>query len=313
MVSLFFHFLSHRRKHLLRACESMASTQAMLIKRLRESSGAPMVDCKKAIMATADVGEAFEWLRRKGLSRAAKFAERVATEGLVAFRVNDERTLGCIVEVNSETDFVARNALFREFAETVASAAAKSGSPAASFDLSGMVLETKEGERTAAEAAASVSGMVGERVSIGRFASVEGDLVSGYAHGAQSPYLGTTASLVAVKAPKIDDALLQALNRTAMHVVAARPLFLRPDDIPQDLIDKETDIIKDQLKDQLSNKPENIIQKVIQGKLTKFANERALATQVSLVEEGPKRTIDAILQDDFHAHLNAFEYLKIGE
>lgn len=262
-----------------------------------------MVDCKKAILATEDVTEAFEWLRKKGLARAAKMAHRAANEGLVAFRVNEAKTVGCLVEVNSETDFVARNDLFQSFTDSLTQSLLQDRD---------MVM-TPDGERSPTEAAAQLSATVGERVSIGRTAFVKGDAVAGYAHNALTPHMGRTAALVGLNASSVDEALLGAAKRVAMHVVAARPAYLTSADVPKDVLDREKDVVLAQLQEESKKpKPPHILEKILLGKLSKFADDRSLATQISVVDDS-KRSITDLLHDDFNASLSAFACFQVGD
>lgn len=284
-----------------------------LIKQLRAASGAPMTDCKKAVAATASLDEAFEWLRKKGLSRAAKMADRVAEQGLVALQLNASRTLGCLVEVRSETDFVARNELFQAFSRSVAAAALQAAERGDGLDVLGQ-LPVDGG--TAEAAAVALSATVGEKVSVHRAAVVGAPdcLVAGYAHNAYSSGLGTHAALVAVRnltqAPFVDGAA-DVAKRVAMHVVAATPTYLDPTCVPQAVLDAETEVLRAQVAD-MGKKPEHIVAKIMQAKLDKFVAEKCLTTQISVVEEG-KRSIATVLEADAGLEVAAFARILAGK
>ncbi|KAJ8610021.1 hypothetical protein CTAYLR_006650 [Chrysophaeum taylorii] len=301
-----------------------------LIKQLRQASGAPMADCKNAVMATASLEEAFEWLRKKGLSRAAKMADRVAEQGLVALRVNASRTLGCIVEVRSETDFVARNELFQARLRFSPLEAAEGGTlptqaslttKAAEVDaeaLRELSLEAKDGtKRSTADAAVALSATVGEKVTLRRAAIVgsRDSLVAGYTHNTLATGLGSHAALVAVRSlsgASLADiqSMAEAAKRVAMHVVAAKPSYLDGSCVPEADLDAERAILQEQVASM--NKPENIVAKILGSKLDKFVAERSLSTQLSVVDEG-KRTIAKILKDDFGLELESYALLVAGK
>lgn len=293
------------------------SASLQLIKQLRSASGAPMADCKNAVKATTSLEEAFEWLRKKGLSRAAKLADRVAEQGLVSFRINDAQSMGCLVEVRSETDFVARNQLFQDFSQGLASAALES---AAKGDIDPKTRsfaadlgQLKIDGVPAIDAAIALSAKVGEKVTLGRAAIVGGDdlVVSGYAHGALAPGLGTHSSLVALSGDiSSRDEAASAAKRVAMHVVAARPLYLDPSCVSQEDLEAERAILQEQVAN-MGDKPEHVVEKIMKSKLDKFVNERALSAQVSVVEEG-KRTVAQLLKADYKLDLHSYAAYKTG-
>ena len=254
-----------------------------LVKQLRQATGARLVDCKAAVEATAGLEEAFQWLREKGASRAAKLETRTAAHGLVAARAADGR--GCLVEVNSETDFVARNAEFQRFVRDLADAALRNYSalttPARDAGgaalVQGDALKALDLQGTlVTDAALALSAHVGERIDVRRCALVEGAAVSAYAHNGVDG-AGTAAGVVALDGG--DDDVGRQL---AMHCVAARPLAIDVDGLPSSLLDAERVILEAQLAD--SAKPADVVEKILNGKLNKFAQERALLTQVHVVD-----------------------------
>ncbi len=278
-----------------------------LVKQLRQATGARLVDCKAAVEATAGLEEAFQWLREKGASRAAKLETRTAAHGLVAARAVDGR--GCLVEVNSETDFVARNAEFQRFVRDLADAALRNYASLAApqRDAGGAALVQGDALKAldlqgtlVTDAALALSAHVGERIDVRRCALVEGAAVSAYAHnGADGA--GTAAGVVALDGG--DDDVGRQL---AMHCVAARPLAIDVDGLPPSLLDAERVILEAQLAD--SEKPADVVEKILNGKLNKFAQERALLTQVHVVDG--KKTVQKVLKK---TGVTAFAVFSVGE
>ena len=279
-----------------------------LVKQLRQATGARLVDCKAAVEATAGLEEAFQWLREKGASRAAKLETRTAAHGLVAARALNGR--GCLVEVNSETDFVARNAEFQRFVRDLADAALRNFASLASpqRDAGGAALVQGDALKAldlqgtlVTDAALALSAHVGERIDVRRCALVEGAAVSAYAHnGADGA--GTSAGVVALDGG--DDDVGRQL---AMHCVAARPLAIDVDGLPPSLLDAERVILEAQLAD--SAKPADVVEKILNGKLNKFAQERALLTQVHVVDG--KKAVQKVLGKT--TKVDAFAVFSVGE
>ena len=278
-----------------------------LVKQLRRATGARLVDCKAAVEATAGLEEAFQWLREKGASRAAKLETRTAAHGLVAARALNGR--GCLVEVNSETDFVARNAEFQRFVRDLADAALRNFASLAApqRDAGGAALVQGDALKAldlqgtlVTDAALALSAHVGERIDVRRCALVEGAAVSAYAHnGADGA--GTSAGVVALDGG--DDDVGRQL---AMHCVAARPLAIDVDGLPASLLDAERVILEAQLAD--SEKPADVVEKILNGKLNKYAQERALLTQVHVVDG--KKPVQKVLKT---TGVEAFAVFSVGE
>ena len=279
-----------------------------LVKQLRQATGARLVDCKAAVEATTGLEEAFQWLREKGASRAAKLETRTAAHGLVAARALNGR--GCLVEVNSETDFVARNAEFQRFVRDLADAALRNFASLAApqRDAGGAALVQGDALKAldlqgtlVTDAALALSAHVGERIDVRRCALVEGAAVSAYAHnGADGA--GTSAGVVALDGG--DDDVGRQL---AMHCVAARPLAIDVDGLPASLLDAERVILEAQLAD--SAKPADVVEKILNGKLNKFAQERALLTQVHVVDG--KKQVQKVLGKK--TKVDAFAVFSVGE
>jgi elongation factor Ts len=256
----------------------MAEVTAATVKELRERTGAGMMDCKKALAETnGDMEAAVDWLRAKGLAAAAKKAGRTAAEGLVGVAV--EGTRGAAVEVNSETDFVARNDQFQDFVRNVAKLALDSGS-----DLDALSNAAYPGGGTVAEKLTNNIATIGENQSLRRAAVLEvgqGAVVS-YVHNAAAPGLGKIGVLVALESPAPAETLQALGKQLAMHVAAANPLALTGDALDPALIERERAIAIEKAKE--SGKPQNIAEKMVEGGLAKFRKESALLSQLFVMD-----------------------------
>ena len=260
----------------------MADITASMVKDLREKSGAGMMDCKKALSETnGDMDAAMDWLRTKGLAAAAKKAGRQAAEGLVGVAVRG--TKGAVVEVNSETDFVAKNEQFQEFVRTVAGLALDTGS-----DVEALKAAAWPAGGTVEEKLTANIATIGENQSLRRAVLLEvGDgVVVSYVHNAVSAGLGKIGVLVALESAG-DKAALEALGKQlAMHIAAANPLALRGEDLDTGLIERERAIAAEKAKE--SGKPENIVEKMVEGALGKFRKEMAFLSQLFVMDNKTK-------------------------
>jgi elongation factor Ts len=253
-----------------------------------------MMDCKKALGENdGDIENASDWLRKKGLAAAAKKAGRATSEGLVGLAV--EGTIGAAVEVNSETDFVARNESFQELVRKIAALA-----PSARGDIE-VLKETKVPEtgRTVAEEISQAIGVIGENISLRRTASVDAGegVVASYVHGQLSPGVGRIAVVVALRSSG-DKAKLNELGRQlAMHVAAANPQAVDTSRLDPALVERERGIFAEQAR--ASGKPEAIIGKMVEGRLRKFYEESVLLEQVYVVdtEKRVKQVIEAAAKE----------------
>jgi elongation factor Ts len=260
----------------------MAEITAATVKELRERTGAGMMDCKKALGETSgDMEAAIDWLRTKGLAAAAKKAGRQAAEGLVGVAVRG--TKGAVVEVNSETDFVAKNEQFQEFVRTVASLALDTGSSVEALKAAAWPAGGTVEEKLTANIAT-----IGENQSLRRAALLEvGDgVVVSYVHNSVSAGLGKIGVLVALESTG-DKAALEALGKSlAMHIAAANPLALRGEDLDAGLIERERAIASEKAKE--SGKPANIVEKMVEGALAKFRKEMAFLSQLFVMDNKTK-------------------------
>lgn len=258
----------------------MAAVTAAMVKQLREMTGAGMMDCKKALTAVeGDMDKAVEFLREKGLAAAAKKAGRIAAEGLVKTLVQDDKK-AVVVEVNSETDFVAKNADFQTYVQQVAEQALNT----TAADLDAFLAEpwALEPEKTVAQELSSKIAVIGEKLSIRRFEQVEAEdgCVVAYTHGG-----GRIGVLVQAECAVVNDEVKEALKNVAMQIAALRPQYVCRDEMSEEFIAKEKSILKTQAMNENPNKPENIIDKMIIGRLNKELKEFCLLDQ-AYVKDG---------------------------
>src|SRR5215210_1120404 len=256
----------------------MAEITAASVKELRERTGAGMMDCKKALAETnGEMEPAIDWLRAKGLAAAAKKAGRTAAEGLVGVTVEGQR--GGVVEVNSETDFVAENERFQDFVRNVAKLVLEHGT-----DVEMLGAAQYPGGGTVAEALTENIAKIGENQSLRRAAVLEvgeGAVVS-YVHNQVAPGLGKIGVLVALESAASADTLQALGKQIAMHVAAAHPLALSAEELPEALVERERSIATEKAKE--SGKPEAIVEKMVEGGLAKFRKENALLTQLFVID-----------------------------
>jgi len=257
----------------------MAEISAALVKELREKTGAGMMDCKKALAETAsDVESAIDWLRKKGIAAAAKKASRVAAEGLIG--VFGTGRSAAVVEVNAETDFVARNDLFQVFVRTVAECALK-----AAGDMDAVrALAYPASGRTVAEECTALVATIGENLQLRRAqaVSVTDGVVASYVHNATAPGLGRIGVLVALESAGDKDKLAELGRQLAMHVAAAAPQFLDVSSVDKSALDREREVLMEQAR--VSGKPEAIIAKMVEGRLRKYYEEVVLLEQISVID-----------------------------
>ena len=266
----------------------MAQITASLVKELRERTGAGMMDCKKALQETGgDIEAAVDWLRKKGLAAAAKKAGRTATEGLVAVVTEDGR--GAVVEVNSETDFVARNETFQELVGRIARLAlAVKGDEAALRQAT--VTETG---RSVEEEITHAIATIGENIRLRRAAYLEVSpgLVAGYVHAQSAPGMGRIGVLVALRSEAPAERLAELGKQLAMQVAAASPQAVSVERLDPEVVAREREILTEQAR--ASGKPENIIQKMVEGRLRKFYEEAVLLEQRFVMD--PDRKVRDVL------------------
>ena len=258
----------------------MAEITASMVKDLRETTGAGMMDCKKALQETqGDAQAAIDWLRTKGLAKAAKKADRVAAEGAIALAVREDGAgmTGALIELNAETDFVARNEIFQGAARKIAAAALD-----AAGDVEALRAASVEGAANVGELVTGLVATVGENMMLRRSArfSVAQGAVGGYIHGALAgaPDLGRIGVLVAVEGAGDQAALKELARSIAIHAAAMNPLSISPDDLDADQVAKERVILTEQAAE--SGKPPNVVEKMVDGRIRKWMEEVVLLKQV---------------------------------
>jgi elongation factor Ts len=250
------------------------SITAAMVKELRDKTGAGMMDCKKALAETSgDMEAAVDWLRAKGIAKADKKSGRTAAEGLIA--VASEGNSAVVVEVNSETDFVARNDAFQDLARSVASIALGTDGSVEALGAATMSSTGKSVTESIKDAVAHI----GENMNLRRSAklSVDNGVVSTYVHNAVSDGLGKLGVIVAVKSTGNAEAVAAIGRQVAMHIAATNPLALTSDDVDATVADRERNVFIEQARE--SGKPDAIIEKMVEGRMRKFFEEVALMSQ----------------------------------
>ena len=240
---------------------------ASQVKELREKTGAGMMDCKKVLTETdGDFEKAIELLRERGIAKAAKKSDRIAAEGLVTTYVSEDGKVGAVVEVNAETDFVAKNEEFRSFVADVAKQVALKA-PATVEDLLNQPSIAEEG-KTVREVLTGKIATIGENMSIRRFERFETEnMIESYIHGD-----GKIAVLV-----EMENATTELAKDVCMQIAAARPEYLDRESVPAERVEKEMEILKAQAMNE--GKPAEIAEKVVMGRIGKFYGEICLVEQ----------------------------------
>ena len=287
----------------------MAQITAALVKELREKTSAGMMDCKKALNETnGDLEAAADWLRTKGIAKADKKASRVAAEGLVAVALDG--TTGAVVEVNSETDFVARNDGFQAAVKEVAQLAL-----AANSNEELAAAKTASGDDVT-EHFKKLVGKIGENMSFRRMAklSVTDGVVAGYIHNAVTDGMGKIGVLVALESAGDEAKLEDLAKKIAMHVAATNPLALSVDDLDTAVVQKERDMLKAEAIE--SGKPEAIVDKMVEGRMQKFFKESVLLTQIFVMDG--ERAIAKVIEDEAAAlgtdvKMRGYVRMSLGE
>ncbi len=284
---------------------------AAMVKQLRDSTGVGMMDCKKALAETnGDLEAAVDWLRTRGLAKAAKKADRVAAEGLVG--VATDGTKAALVEVNSETDFVARNEQFQNIVSSVAKLALDADGDAVKL---GEMPFPGTGHSVSAELTEAIA-KIGENMNLRRTqtVSVTDGVVESYVHAAVKPGLGKIGILVALESTGDKAALSTLGKQLAMHIAAAQPQAISPEELDQEVVARERAIILEQVKE--SGKPADIAEKMVDGRMRKYFEEVTLLSQVFVID-GETKVADAIKNAEKDAgapiKLTKFVRFALGE
>ena len=282
----------------------MAEITAALVKDLRETTGAGMMDCKKALTeSNGDIQAAIDWLRKKGLSAAAKKSGRVASEGLVGVALAPGKA--AMVEINAETDFVARNEAFQNFVETVAQIALTSGE-----DVEAVKAAAYPGTgRNVAEEIVHLVATVGENMTVRRVAVIDvpGGVAAAYIHGALKPGLGKIGVIVGLEG-KADEAIEALGKQIGMHVAATRPDALTVAEVDPAALEREKNVLSEQAR--ASGKPEAIIEKMVEGRVKKFYEDVVLLEQV-WVHDGESKVKTVV--EKAGAKITRFVRFHLGE
>ncbi len=271
---------------------------AALVKELRERTGAGMMECKKALVATnGDLEAAIEVMRKSGQAKAAKKAGRTAAEGMIVLRIAEDGSRGVLVEINSETDFVAKDGNFQSFAEAVGAAALASNAQ----DVASLLMEPLEpaASTTIGEAREALVAKIGENIQVRRlvrFDAVKGKLYS-YRHGIR---IGVLVDLEGGDASLGKD--------LAMHIAASSPQYVRGDQVPEAVLNKEREIFRAQALE--SGKPEKIVEKIVEGRVRKYLGEVTLLGQPFVKD--PDITVEKLLART-GAQVHRFARLEVGE
>lgn len=289
----------------------MAEITAAMVKELRETTGAGMLDCKKALVeAAGDMNTAVDWLRKKGLATAAKKASRIAAEGLVSVKVHDNKA--SVVEVNSETDFVAKNDIFQEYVQDAATVALLSDGDIEKMKEFGC----KKCGKSFGERLTDMIAKIGENMNLRRAAvlSVQNGVVASYVHSALKPNLGKIGVLVALESTADKEKLLELGKHIAMHIAASSPLFLNIASVDEQAVNHERSIYAEQAR--ASGKPEAIIEKMVEGRVRKYYEEVVLEEQAYIMD--PDKKVKDVIADaakelGTDIKLTSYVRFKLGE
>ncbi|MCI9583500.1 elongation factor Ts [Clostridiaceae bacterium] len=265
----------------------MAAVTAAMVKELREMTGAGMMDCKKALAATdGDMDKAVEFLREKGLAGAAKKAGRIAAEGVVMTKLSSDEKKAVVVEVNAETDFVAKNEKFQSYVADVAAQALNT----AAADIDAFLAEKweKDPSLTVAEALSSQISVIGENMKIRRFEQLEeaNGFIASYIHAG-----GKIGVLVDVETDVVNDAVKEMAKNVAMQAAALKPLYTNRDEVDADYIEKEKEILTAAAKNEKPDANDKIISGMVMGRINKELKEICLLDQVYVKAEDGKQTV----------------------
>jgi len=289
----------------------MAEITASEVKALRDRTGAGMMDCKKALVACeGDVEKSIDWLRKKGLSAAAKKSGRVAAEGLVGLYVNDKK--GTVLEVNAETDFVARNDLFQKYVSTVVELASKNNADLETLKS----LDYPGTARNVSEELTNLIATIGENMGLRRVShiSVNDGVVASYVHNKIADNLGKIGILIGLESTADKSKLLELGKKIAMHIAAASPKSVDISDLDPEIVARERDVVTEQAKN--SGKKEEFIPRIVEGRLSKFYGEVVLLEQIFVIDGSSKvKDVLAQAEKDLGApiKISGFKKFVLGE
>ena len=280
----------------------MAQITAALVKGLRDRTGAGMMDAKKALVESdGDMEAAVDWLRAKGLSKAAKKSGRTAADGLVAARLAEDGKSGVLVELNAETDFVARNETFQTALNDIAAVALTTDGSVEALSAA----PSPDGEGAVNDMITRLVATIGENMTLRRSVKLSADSVATYIHSAEAPGMGKIGVLVGLNG---SGELEDAGRKVAMHIAATAPASATVEDLDQALVERERQILTEQAEQ--SGKPANVIEKMIEGRIKKFYKEVVLVEQPFVMN--PDQTVSQFLSDA-KAELVGFKLFKLGD
>ncbi len=286
----------------------MAQVTAAMVKELRNKTGAGMMDCKKALVENdGDIDASADWLRSKSLATAIKKADRIAADGLVALVVEGSR--GAVVEINAETDFVARNDQFQDFARTVAQLVLENGDNLEALNA----MAYPGGEGTVSDVLVKMIATIGENMSIRRahVVAMEDGIVGSYVHGQIAPGLGRIGVLVGLSGNGEAAAMEELAKQISMHVAASAPQAVDRDSLDAEMVERERAILADQARE--SGKPENIVEKMVEGRLRKYFQDVVLCEQTWVMDSD--LTVNKVLAQtaaDSSAPLVISEFMRFA-
>ena len=270
----------------------MAEITAALVKELREITGAGMMACKKALTETAgDMDKAVEYLREQGLAGAEKKAGRIAAEGVSFTKISDDGKTGVVVEVNAETDFVAKNEKFQNFVKEVAAQALKTSAT----DIDSFLQEKwdLDPSKTVSEQLSATISVIGENMNIRRFTKIteENGFVQDYIHSG-----GRIGVLLQVKSTVVNDALKDMAKNLAMQIAALNPKYITRAEVDQEYLKNEKEILLAAAKNEKPNAPEKVLLGMVEGRLNKELQEVCLVDQVYVRAEDGKQKVGQYLE-----------------
>ena len=290
----------------------MSEVTASLVKELRDKTGAGMMDCKNALVETnGNIEESIDWLRKKGISGAEKKSARVAADGVIAVSINTDAA--ALVEINSETDFVSRNPDFQKFAKNISEIALINGQTIEELKKAKYLDSGKSVE----EALTDLIGLIGENIVLRRSSllkNANNNIFSSYIHGQVNEGLGKIGVILSLESNITSDKIENLGKQIAMHIAASKPMAISSDDVDPEVIERERSILVEQAKD--SGKPDNIIEKMVDGRISKFFSEITLLDQTWVIDgESKVSKIIKDLEKDLSCNIliKDFKYFVLGE
>jgi len=290
----------------------MSEVTATLVKELRDKTGAGMMDCKNALVETkGNIEESIDWLRKKGISGAEKKSARVAADGVITVSSNAESA--ALVEINSETDFVSRNPDFQNFAKNVSEIALSHGNTIDELKKATYL----DSDKSVEEALTDLIGLIGENIVLRRsylLINTDKNIFSSYIHGQVSEGLGKIGVILSIESSEPSDKINELGKQIAMHIAASKPIAISSDDVDPEIIERERAILIEQAKD--SGKPDNIIEKMVEGRISKFFSEITLLEQTWVIDgESKVSKIINDLEKDLSCKIfiKDFKYFVLGE